>query len=71
MQSITGFDQQSYGYFSSKITPWSSGFTDKVVSNYKSFCFPGKIEDLPSWYMSTNIYNNCNGRHQGMCIPEV
>ena len=43
-----------YGFFEGQLTPWSSQFTKSIVSNYKSLHFPGKIEDLPNWYVITH-----------------
>ena len=55
IRCFTGFDQQTYGFFKGQLTPWSSGFTKNAVCTYKSLHFPGKIEDLPNWYVSIPI----------------
>ena len=50
--TFTGIDHQPYGYSKGvRMSSWPSGSAEKTVLNIKSFYFPGKIKDLPSWYV--------------------
>ena len=48
---VTDFDQETYGQFK-RVGSWQPKFTnlEKFFFAYKLFYFPGKIDDLPSWY---------------------
>ena len=49
---VTVLDQKTSDHLKNMTKSWPSGFTEKIIFNYKTFHFPGKIRDLPNWYNS-------------------
>lgn len=47
--AVAEFDDNTYDHFKGVMRSWPLGFSERIVSKYRSLYYPGSADDLPSW----------------------